>query len=165
MVIFGATLNEPKENAMTTSLRTPLSAIAHQLQDDYLPTVRKPLPRELKDLLAQLVALRLAGEGRPGGLSKLCSRPLRSRGSGHDRCGVDRTGERARNRRDPCRGLDFPAVQTGHRRPLFCDWSNSGGRDLVSLEERDLQSLSTRTALHARARAQMAEKHAQARLD
>ena len=51
---------------MTTSLRTPFSAIAHQLQDDYLPTVRKPLPRELKDLLAQLVALE-AGRRRSTG--------------------------------------------------------------------------------------------------
>ena len=42
---------------MTTSLHAPLTAIARQLQDDYLPTVRKPLPSELKDLLAQLVAL------------------------------------------------------------------------------------------------------------
>ena len=42
---------------MTTSLRTPFIAIAHQLQDDYLPTVQKPLPRELKALVAQLVAL------------------------------------------------------------------------------------------------------------
>ena len=42
---------------MTTSLHAPLTAIARQLQDDYLPTARKPLPRELKNLLAQLVAL------------------------------------------------------------------------------------------------------------
>ena len=42
---------------MTKSLHAPLTAIARQLQDDYLPTARKPLPSELKDLLAQLVAL------------------------------------------------------------------------------------------------------------
>lgn len=51
---------------MTTSLRTPFSTIAHQLQVDYLPTVRKPLPRELKDLLARLVALE-AGRRRSTG--------------------------------------------------------------------------------------------------
>jgi len=42
---------------MTISLRPPFTAIAHRLQDDYLPTARKPLPRELKALVAQLVAL------------------------------------------------------------------------------------------------------------
>jgi hypothetical protein len=42
---------------MTISLRPPFAAIAHQLQDDYLPTARKPLPREIKALVAELVAL------------------------------------------------------------------------------------------------------------
>jgi hypothetical protein len=51
---------------MTTSLHAPLTAIARQLQDDYLPTVRKPLPSELKDLVAQLVALE-AGRRRSTG--------------------------------------------------------------------------------------------------
>jgi hypothetical protein len=46
---------------MTMSLHAPLTAIARQLQDDYLPIVRKPVPRELKDLLAQLVALEARG--------------------------------------------------------------------------------------------------------
>jgi hypothetical protein len=34
-----------------------LTAIGRQLRADYLPTVTKPLPSELKDLVAQLVAL------------------------------------------------------------------------------------------------------------
>jgi hypothetical protein len=51
---------------MTTSSYAPLTAIARQLQDDYLPTARKPLPSDLKDLLARLVALE-AGRRRSTG--------------------------------------------------------------------------------------------------
>jgi hypothetical protein len=41
---------------MTTLTRAALSAIARQLDADYLPTLTTPLPRELENLLAQLVA-------------------------------------------------------------------------------------------------------------
>jgi hypothetical protein len=41
---------------MTTSIRAALTAIGRQLDADYLPTLATPLPRELEDLLAQLVA-------------------------------------------------------------------------------------------------------------
>jgi hypothetical protein len=45
----------------TTSMHALLNAIGRQLQDDYLPTVRKPLPSEFKDLLAQLTEPALTG--------------------------------------------------------------------------------------------------------
>ena len=40
---------------MTISTHMAFTAICRQLDADYLPTLGKPLPRELKDLLAQLV--------------------------------------------------------------------------------------------------------------
>jgi len=43
---------------MTTSMHAPLRAIGRQLRAEYLPAVGKPLPRELEEVLAQLVALR-----------------------------------------------------------------------------------------------------------
>jgi hypothetical protein len=46
----------PQENAMAISTHTAFTAICRQLDADYLPTLAKPLPRELEDLLAQLVA-------------------------------------------------------------------------------------------------------------
>jgi hypothetical protein len=48
---------------MKTSMYASMTAIARQLQDDYLPTVGKPLPHELKDLVAQLVALEAGMRG------------------------------------------------------------------------------------------------------
>jgi len=41
---------------MTAPMDDTLTAIGRQLSTVYLPTVQEPLPRELKDLLAQLVA-------------------------------------------------------------------------------------------------------------
>jgi hypothetical protein len=40
---------------MTISTDMAFTAICRQLDADYLPTLAKPLPRELEDLLAQLV--------------------------------------------------------------------------------------------------------------
>ena len=40
---------------MTISTHMAFTAVCHQLDADYLPTLVKPLPRELEDLLAQLV--------------------------------------------------------------------------------------------------------------
>jgi hypothetical protein len=40
-----------------------LTAISRQLSDVYLPIVREPLPRELKDLVAQFVALEMRKRG------------------------------------------------------------------------------------------------------
>ena len=40
-----------------------LTAIGRQLSAAYLPTVREPLPSELKDLVAQLVAFELRRQG------------------------------------------------------------------------------------------------------
>jgi hypothetical protein len=40
-----------------------LNAIGRQLSVTYLPTVREPLPRELKDLVVQLVALEMRKRG------------------------------------------------------------------------------------------------------
>ena len=45
---------------MTMFMREPLFAIGRGLQAEYLPAVRQPLPSELEDLLAQLVALQAA---------------------------------------------------------------------------------------------------------
>jgi hypothetical protein len=41
---------------MTAPMHDTLTAIGRQLSTAYLPIVQEPLPRELKDLLAQLVA-------------------------------------------------------------------------------------------------------------
>jgi hypothetical protein len=46
---------------MTMFMREPVFAIGRGLQAEYLPAVRQPLPSELKDLLAQLVALEAGG--------------------------------------------------------------------------------------------------------
>lgn len=48
---------------MTKSMHTSLTAIARQLQADYLPTLDEPLPGELKGLVAQLVALEIGKRG------------------------------------------------------------------------------------------------------
>ena len=40
-----------------------LAAIGRQLSAAYLPTVREPLPSELKDLVAQLVAFEMRRRG------------------------------------------------------------------------------------------------------
>jgi len=40
-----------------------LTAIGRQLSAAYLPTVREPLPSELKDLVAQLVAFEMRKRG------------------------------------------------------------------------------------------------------
>jgi hypothetical protein len=48
---------------MTVLTNDTLSAIGRQLSDTYLPTVREPLPRELKDLVAQLVAFEMRKRG------------------------------------------------------------------------------------------------------
>jgi hypothetical protein len=55
---------------MTTPMDDTLTAIGRQLSITYLPTVREPLPRELNDLVAQLVALKMrkrASSARPSG--------------------------------------------------------------------------------------------------
>jgi hypothetical protein len=48
---------------MTKSMYASLAAIGRQLDADYLPTVAKPLPSELKHLVAQLVALEAGKRG------------------------------------------------------------------------------------------------------
>ena len=48
---------------MTALMDDTLSAIGHQLSVAYLPTVREPLPRELKDLVVQLVAFEMRKRG------------------------------------------------------------------------------------------------------
>ena len=44
---------------MTTPTDDTLTAIGRQLSITYLPTVPEPLPRELNDLVAQLVAFEM----------------------------------------------------------------------------------------------------------
>jgi hypothetical protein len=48
---------------MTALIDDTLSAIGHQLSVAYLLTVREPLPRELKDLVGQLVAFEMRKQG------------------------------------------------------------------------------------------------------
>ena len=48
---------------MTALTNDTLNAIGRQLSDTYLPTVREPMPRELKDLVAQLVAFEMRKRG------------------------------------------------------------------------------------------------------
>ena len=50
---------------MTTSVHASLISIGRQLHDDLLPAVREPLPSELKDLVAELVALEAGMRGSP----------------------------------------------------------------------------------------------------
>jgi hypothetical protein len=52
-----------KGNTVTALTNDTLNAIGRQLSDAYLPTVREPLPRELKDLVAQLVAFEMRKRG------------------------------------------------------------------------------------------------------
>jgi len=48
-----------EEDAMTISMHASLTAIGRQLNAGYRPTLAKPLPSKLKDLLARLVALEI----------------------------------------------------------------------------------------------------------
>ena len=48
---------------MTPQIDDTPSAIGRQLSAAYLPTVREPLPRELKDLVLQLVASEMRKRG------------------------------------------------------------------------------------------------------
>src|SRR5438105_2433494 len=52
-----------RENAMTVQTHASLSAIGNQLRADYFPVLSDPLPSELKDLFAQLVALEIDEQG------------------------------------------------------------------------------------------------------
>jgi hypothetical protein len=44
-------------------MQASLSAIGRQLRAEYFPAVGRPLPPELEDMLAQLVALDAAADG------------------------------------------------------------------------------------------------------
>jgi hypothetical protein len=48
---------------MAVLMDDTLSAIGRQLSIAYLPTVREPLPRELQDLVVQLVAFEMRKRG------------------------------------------------------------------------------------------------------
>ena len=48
---------------MTRSMQASLTAIGRQLNEGYQPTLAKPLPTELKDLVARLVALEINKRG------------------------------------------------------------------------------------------------------
>ena len=52
-----------RESAMTRSMQASLTAIGRQLHDGYLPTLAQPLPSDLKDLVARLVALEINKRG------------------------------------------------------------------------------------------------------
>jgi hypothetical protein len=52
-----------KGNTMTALTDDALSAIGRQLSFAYMPTVQEPLPRELKDLVLQLVAFEMRKRG------------------------------------------------------------------------------------------------------
>ena len=51
--------NQGQEYVMTAPTDDTLTAIGRQLSITYLPTVLEPLPRELNDLVAQLVAFEM----------------------------------------------------------------------------------------------------------
>jgi hypothetical protein len=48
---------------MSTAKDNALVAIGRELSVTYLPTVREPLPRELEDLVVQLVAFEMRERG------------------------------------------------------------------------------------------------------
>ena len=48
---------------MRASMNASLTAIGLQLREAYVPAVGRPLPRELNDLLTQLVALEAGAHG------------------------------------------------------------------------------------------------------
>jgi hypothetical protein len=48
---------------MTESMHALLTAIGREMHADYLPTLTDPLPRELEDLIAQLVAFEAGKRG------------------------------------------------------------------------------------------------------
>jgi hypothetical protein len=48
---------------MTISKHASLTEIGRRLHADYLSTLAKPLPSEIKDLVAQLVALEIGKHG------------------------------------------------------------------------------------------------------
>jgi hypothetical protein len=48
---------------MINSMHPAFTAICRELDADYLPNLAKPLPRELEDLLAQLVAYEIRKRG------------------------------------------------------------------------------------------------------
>jgi hypothetical protein len=48
---------------MTSPMQASLSAIGRQLRAEYFPAVGRPLPPELEDMLAQLVALDATADG------------------------------------------------------------------------------------------------------
>jgi hypothetical protein len=48
---------------MSTRMDDTLAAIGRELSAAYLPTVREPLPRELADLVVQLVAFEMRERG------------------------------------------------------------------------------------------------------
>jgi len=52
-----------KGNTMTALMDDTLSTIGRQLSVAYLPAVREPPPRELKDLVVQLVAFEMRKRG------------------------------------------------------------------------------------------------------
>lgn len=55
-----------KGNAMTAPMDDTRRAFGRQVSVAYLPTVREPLPRELKDLVIQLVAFEVCKRGSSG---------------------------------------------------------------------------------------------------
>ena len=63
---------------MTTSMQASLTAIGRQLKADYSATVGQPLPSELKDLLARLVALEASTRGPTERSVEVCYLPPRS---------------------------------------------------------------------------------------
>jgi hypothetical protein len=63
---------------MSTRMDDTLAAIGRELSVTYLPTVREPLPRELEDLVVQLVAFEMRERGwsaRPAALQCVMAQP------------------------------------------------------------------------------------------
>jgi hypothetical protein len=60
---------------MTASMNASLAAIGRRLRAESFPAVREPLPRELKDLLAQLVAREAETQGSTERSDEICIAP------------------------------------------------------------------------------------------
>ena len=54
---------DTRESAMTRSMQASLTAIGRELQAGYVPSLATPLPADLKDLVARLVALEINKRG------------------------------------------------------------------------------------------------------
>jgi hypothetical protein len=137
--------------AMSTQMDDTLAAIGHELLIAYLPTVREPLPRELADLVVQLVAFERRERGssvRPAAaLQYAMARPAPDPRSTDPSINDSLIGG---CRREPHHKIGLSGLE-----PPRCPISSRSGY-LAQTETRDVRFLSARVALHARPWPEMA---------